>query len=53
MSTHNIRFQGEIRKILYDYPLLSGALYVINKNIVVLIQYGLFLTFEACCRKYS
>ena len=30
MSTHNIRFHQEIRKILYGYPLLSGA---VTKNI--------------------
>ena len=26
MSTHNICFHGEIRKILYGYPLLSVAM---------------------------
>ena len=26
MSTHNTRFHGEIRKILYGYPLISGAM---------------------------
>ena len=26
MSTHNICFHGEIRKILCGYPLLSGAM---------------------------
>ena len=26
MSTHNIRFRGEIRKILCGYPLLSVAM---------------------------
>ena len=26
MSTHNICFCGEIRKILSDYPILSGAM---------------------------
>ena len=25
MSTHNICFHGEIRKIFYGYPLFSGA----------------------------
>ena len=32
MSTHNICFCGEIRKILCGYPLLSGAM-VILKNL--------------------
>ena len=27
MSTHNIYFRREIRKILYRLPLLSGALF--------------------------
>ena len=27
MSTHNIRFCGEIRKILCGYPLLSVAMF--------------------------
>ena len=27
MSTHNICFRGEIRKILCGYPLLSVAMY--------------------------
>ena len=31
MSTHNICFQGEIRKILYGYSL-AGAIYTGNKN---------------------
>ena len=26
MSTHNICFRGEVRKILYGYPLLSVAM---------------------------
>ena len=26
MSTHNIHFCGEIRKILCEYPLLSGVM---------------------------
>ena len=28
MSTHNIGFCGEIRKILCGYPLLSGAMVI-------------------------
>ena len=28
MSTHNICFHGEIRKILCGYPLLSVAMYI-------------------------
>ena len=31
MSTHNIRFYGQISKILCGYPLLSGS--VVNKKI--------------------
>ena len=31
MSTHNICFCGEIRKILCGYPLLSGAIYLIRE----------------------
>ena len=27
MSTHNACFPGEVRKISYGYPLLSGAMY--------------------------
>ena len=27
MSTHNICFHGEIRKIICGYPLLSGAVH--------------------------
>ena len=30
MSTHNICFCGEIRKILCEYPLLSGAMDMVN-----------------------
>ena len=30
MSTHNICFCGEIRKIICGYPLLSVALFYIN-----------------------
>ena len=26
MNTHNICFRGEIRKIIWGYPLLSGAM---------------------------
>ena len=29
MSTHNIYFRGEIRKILCGYPLLSVAMQVV------------------------
>ena len=32
MSTHNICFHGEIRKILCRYPLLSGAMILIGKT---------------------
>ena len=28
MNTHNIRFHEEIRKILFGYPLLSGAMVI-------------------------
>ena len=35
MSTHNICFHGEIRKILCGYPLLSVAM-------CVKLSYGLF-----------
>ena len=30
MSTHNICFLGEIRKILYGYPLLSVAMSIFH-----------------------
>ena len=30
MSTHNICFRGEIRKILTGYPLLSVAMYIVD-----------------------
>ena len=32
MSTHNICFHGEIRKILYGYPLLSVAMVPSDKT---------------------
>ena len=31
MSTHNVCFHGEIRKILHGYPLLSVAMKTILK----------------------
>ena len=31
MSTHNICFRGEIRKILCGYPLLSVAMMILMK----------------------
>ena len=34
MSTHNICFCGEIRKILYGYPLMSGAMLMWNLKIL-------------------
>ena len=33
MSTHNICFCGEIRKILCGYPLLTVAMNMSNKNL--------------------
>ena len=32
MSAHNICFHGEIRKILYGYPILSGTIVYVSKN---------------------
>ena len=32
MSTHNIYFRGEIRKISCGYPLLSEAMIIITKT---------------------
>ena len=33
MSTHNICFRGEIKKILCGYPLLSVAMYMVKRHI--------------------
>ena len=38
MSTHNICFHGEIRKILCRYPLFSGAMILIGKTEKALIR---------------
>ena len=43
MSTHNIRFRGEIRKILCGYPLLSVAMqmdYEIFSMVILSFQEG-------------
>ena len=47
MSTHNISFHGEMRKILSGYPLLSGAMlhalhfpYATSTSNYIHIQYG-------------
>ena len=44
MSTHNIYFRGEIRKILCGYPLLSVAMMSVfknhNGNSFAVINYG-------------
>ena len=34
MSTHNIYFPGEIRKILCEYPLLPGATLTLSPALV-------------------
>ena len=48
MSTHNICFLGEIRKILYGYPLLSVAMSIFSDLIIPgLVTNG---TAKICCR---
>ena len=36
MSTHNICFRGEIRKILCGYPLLSVAMQLFSKTCLLI-----------------
>ena len=38
MSTHNICFRGEIRKILCGYPLLSVAMINFNKVLCIFFK---------------
>ena len=38
MSTHNICFHGEIRKILCGYPLLTVAMRFLHKHAAVLLE---------------
>ena len=40
MSTHNICFRGEIRKILCGYPLLSVAMYKAVFSIIIITIIG-------------
>ena len=40
MSTHNMCFHGEIRKIFCGYPLLSGALG--STGVMLICQVSLF-----------
>ena len=42
MSTHNISFCGEIRKILYVYPLLSGAILIPSFSNILFVSRTLF-----------
>ena len=64
MSTHNICFHGEIRKILCGYPLLSVAMNVwlsmmisiafdintfVKENIKFTIAFWLFIAFPYFC----
>ena len=42
MSTHNICFPGEIRKILCEYPFLSGVMFNYNKHLTVMNSSGSF-----------
>ena len=38
MSTHNLCFCGEIRKILFVYPFLSGAMSHISPLLAFVVQ---------------
>ena len=45
MSTHNICFRGEIRKIICGYPLLSVAMSVDHDQLPHSVAYDLVLIF--------
>ena len=36
LSNHNINFGSEIRKLIYNYALLSGGLHIVN---IIIISY--------------
>ena len=48
MSTHNICFRGEIRKILCGYPLLSVAMYNVDpvKSHFYIVKLGFTLVYS-------
>ena len=51
MSTHNICFYGEIRKIFIRIPLLSGALFSRNVSLEIFCQ--VFLTTQSVARHFT
>ena len=49
MSTHNICFRGEIRKLLYGYPGLSGAMVPDKRGIHYPDKYFTYMLMKMCC----